>query len=94
MFEHLDASGLSMLDMATHDIDAPRSIRQNLPALRPEETLKIAPVRRINPDACPFYIMMPGHYRADGTCKCNDPDHRVMRDWGYRWSPRKQRWGA
>ncbi len=35
---------------------------------------------------CPFFIMMPEHYREDGTCKCNDPEHRknVMYAWGYR----------
>lgn len=34
---------------------------------------------------CPFSIMMPEHYRNDGTCKCDDPDHREMmiHDWDY-----------
>ena len=34
---------------------------------------------------CPFAIFGSQHYRDDGTCKCNDPDERVMlmRDWGY-----------
>ena len=34
---------------------------------------------------CRFAIMMPEHYRQDGTCKCNDPEHRKMmiRDWEY-----------
>lgn len=34
---------------------------------------------------CPFYIFMPEHYREDGTCKCNDAEHRKMmiKEWGY-----------
>jgi hypothetical protein len=35
---------------------------------------------------CPFVIMDLSHYREDGTCRCDDPDHRklVMWKWGYR----------
>lgn len=34
---------------------------------------------------CPFVIFDPEHYRADGTCKCDDPQHRVFmkREWEY-----------
>lgn len=34
---------------------------------------------------CPFKIIMPEHYRADGTCRCDDADHRKMmiKEWGY-----------
>ena len=34
---------------------------------------------------CPHLILMPDHYRADGTCKCNDPKEQAMmiREWGY-----------
>lgn len=34
---------------------------------------------------CPFTIMVPEHYRDDGTCKCNDPTHRKMMiaEWEY-----------
>ena len=37
---------------------------------------------------CPFFIMVPEHYREDGTCKCNDPEYRkmMMKEWGYRKS--------
>lgn len=34
---------------------------------------------------CPHVIMVPEHYRADGTCRCNDREHKEMREWGYRW---------
>lgn len=34
---------------------------------------------------CPFAIMMPEHYREDGTCKCDDLDHRakMITEWEY-----------
>ncbi len=34
---------------------------------------------------CPHVIMISEHYREDGSCKCNDPDHRKMmiKKWGY-----------
>jgi hypothetical protein len=34
---------------------------------------------------CKFFILSPDHYRDDGSCKCNDREHRAMmiRDWGY-----------
>lgn len=40
---------------------------------------------------CTFAIIAPEHYREDGTCKCDDPEHRAMMckstkagGWGYR----------
>lgn len=35
---------------------------------------------------CPHLIMVPEHYRDDNTCRCDDPDHTEMREWGYVWS--------
>lgn len=35
--------------------------------------------------ACPHFIMVPEHYREDGTCRCDDPDHHEMQGWGYVW---------
>ena len=32
---------------------------------------------------CPKFLFSPDHYRDDGSCKCNDPNHDVMRDHGY-----------
>lgn len=34
---------------------------------------------------CPFMILMADHYRNDGTCKCNDPEHRefMKKNWEY-----------
>lgn len=42
--------------------------------------------------ACPHCIMVPEHYRPDGSCKCNDPNETVMKEWGYKWSKKKGRW--
>lgn len=43
---------------------------------------------------CPHCILMPQHYRADGTCKCDDPNEHVMQGWGYRWNETTNRWEA
>ena len=34
---------------------------------------------------CPHVIMVPSHYRDDGSCKCDDPEEQAMmiREWGY-----------
>jgi len=34
---------------------------------------------------CPHFIFDPGHYRKDETCRCNDPSHTEMAEWGYAW---------
>ena len=34
---------------------------------------------------CPHCILVPQHYRDDGSCKCNDPKETVMKEWGYEW---------
>lgn len=49
------------------------------------KTARITTMRYVDIKRCPFAIMLPSHYRADGTCKCNDADERahMMRDWGY-----------
>lgn len=41
---------------------------------------------------CPHLIITPEHYRADGTCKCNDPNEKVMREWGYSWDRKRKLW--
>lgn len=43
---------------------------------------------------CPFYILVPEHYRDDNSCRCDDPTHREMDLWGYSWEPKLQRWTA
>ena len=33
---------------------------------------------------CPFLIMVPEHYEPDGRCRCKDPAHIEMQEWGYK----------
>jgi len=35
--------------------------------------------------SCPHVIMDISHFRADGTCKCDDPEHQefMIAEWGY-----------
>jgi hypothetical protein len=35
---------------------------------------------------CPFVILMPEHYREDGSCMCDDAAERarMQKEWGYR----------
>lgn len=42
--------------------------------------------------ACPHFILVPEHYRADGQCKCTDPGENIMADWGYTWDNELGRW--
>lgn len=35
---------------------------------------------------CPHTILVPEHYDEDGKCRCTDPEHREMAEWGYKWS--------
>ena len=34
---------------------------------------------------CPHFIFDPGHYRDNETCRCDDPSHLEMAEWGYEW---------
>lgn len=44
--------------------------------------------------ACPHVIFTPDHYRADGSCKCDERDNADMKEWGYEWSETEGRWAA
>lgn len=44
--------------------------------------------------ACPYVIMMPSHYDAAGKCRCEDPTHTEMVEWGYAWRESESRWVA
>lgn len=41
---------------------------------------------------CPHVILVPEHYREDGSCKCNDPNAAEMAEWGYTWKEGAWRW--
>jgi hypothetical protein len=59
------------------------------------EALRRAPVtmmRQSDMLTCPHAIMVFGHYRPGGSCRCNDPGHREMAEWGYTWDAEKGRW--
>ena len=43
---------------------------------------------------CKFLILDPEHYRDNKTCRCDDPDHEVMSDWGYAWDEATGKWTA
>lgn len=49
-------------------------------------------VRHSDVGKCPFLILVPEHYRDDGSCRCDDPDHREMAEWGYSWDETARRW--
>ncbi len=52
--------------------------------------MKVRVLNQSNLLDCPFVILMPEHYRRDGSCRCNDPEHTDMADWGYFW--KGERW--
>lgn len=51
-------------------------------------SLSVTKVRRIRQSsilACPHFMMVAEHYRSDESCRCDDPDHLEMAEWGYEW---------
>jgi hypothetical protein len=42
--------------------------------------------------ACPHLIIAAEHYREDGSCRCDDPDHSLMVEWEYSWDAETRRW--
>jgi hypothetical protein len=42
--------------------------------------------------ACPHLILVADHYRADGTCRCNESEYPEMEKWGYEWSSEAGVW--
>ncbi len=46
---------------------------------------KVTMMKQADMLKCPHEVIMPEHYRADGTCKCNDRAHRDMmiKEWEY-----------
>ena len=52
------------------------------------DVLSVRHVRTIRQSSisnCPHFIFDPGHYREDETCRCDDPSHTDMAEWGYAW---------
>ena len=42
-------------------------------------------IKKSDVRACPHLIMVPEHYRDDGSCRCDDPEHKEMVKAGYEW---------
>jgi hypothetical protein len=54
--------------------------------LRPDGVLtEVRTITHAAIKACPFYILVPSHYREDGRCKCDDPQERarMIAEWEY-----------
>lgn len=52
-------------------------------------------IRSINQSSmlrCPHFIIAAEHYRDDESCRCDDPTHTEMVEWGYVWDG--ARWTA
>ena len=61
-------------------MNRPIGIEADVVSCRIVERRRVA----MNVADCPFFIMMPEHFRDDGTCRCDDPAHRAtMKEWGY-----------
>jgi len=41
---------------------------------------------------CPNCILLAKHYRADGSCMCDDPLNHDMTEWGYTWDTKTNMW--
>ena len=61
------------------------------------EELRTSTVRVIRQSdllACPHVILMPDHYRLNGSCRCDDVTHSDMAEGGYVWHRGLSRWVA
>lgn len=58
---------------------------------KPVET-DVREIARESIGKCPYFILLPEHYRKDGSCRCNDARHTEMKKWGYTWNG--SRWSA
>lgn len=63
-------------------------IMRKMHGIDPAEELKVATIvtmKRSDLLKCPFAIILPEHYRQDGSCRCDDLIHRakMVREWGY-----------
>lgn len=54
-----------------------------------EHTLKSGKITVIKQQSmldCPHRMIVPEHYRPDGSCRCDDINHLEMGEWGYTWN--------
>lgn len=64
-----------MVQFSKLELQADGTVKQTLTRSLPQSAIS----------ACPHVIFDPTHYRADGSCRCNDKDHKEMNTWGYKW---------
>lgn len=66
-------------------LSIPRESTVEFGVLAPGLYTKVRTIKHSDLRRCPFTIFVADHYRADGSCKCDDPEHRAMmiRDWEY-----------
>jgi len=61
--------------------------------LQPDGTVSdVRTIKQSSIAACPFVIMVPEHYRSDGTCRCDDYSHHEMYEWEYVWDSKTGKW--
>ena len=53
------------------------------------QIVNVREIRHSDLARCPHTILMPEHYRNDGTCKCGDKSHSIMAEWGYEWDGKR-----
>jgi hypothetical protein len=58
---------------------------------KPVET-DIRDIQQSDIAKCPHFILMPEHYRGDGSCMCDDPNNHDMVEWGYTWDAKTNMW--
>lgn len=54
--------------------------------LHSDETLTdVRYLKQSDVGRCPHFILLPEHYREDGSCKCDDLYERekMIKEWGY-----------
>jgi hypothetical protein len=66
--------------------------RTSFGELSPAGYTEVGTLKQSTMLACPHTIIAFEHYRADGTCKCNDRGENIMADWGYTWDEALGRW--
>lgn len=54
------------------------------------QTVRVLPLEAVM--RCPHVILLPSHYREDGSCRCNEPDYPEMQKAGYIWDPETKQW--
>ena len=54
--------------------------------ITPPQNLHVQILKESDRQRCPLAIPRVAHYRADGTCRCDDASHLEMIGWGFAWN--------